>query len=43
VGKKILFKNAVKSITNGVTELAYFEENDLENILESQFDLKIKS
>ena len=43
VGKKILFKNAVKSITNGVTELVYFEENDLENILESQFDLKIKS
>lgn len=40
-GKKILFKNAVKSVTNGATELISFENDQLENILESEFNLKV--
>jgi N-hydroxyarylamine O-acetyltransferase len=41
VGKKILFKNAVKSVTNGVTEIIPFEDHQLGNILETVFNLKL--
>jgi N-hydroxyarylamine O-acetyltransferase len=40
LGKKILFKNSVKSITNGKTEIVSFEEEDLKTILASEFNLK---
>ncbi|MTH14529.1 arylamine N-acetyltransferase [Flavobacterium sp. LC2016-01] len=40
LGKKILFKNSVKSIINGKTEIAYFEDNDLKTVLENEFSLK---
>jgi N-hydroxyarylamine O-acetyltransferase len=40
-GKKIVFKNAVKSVTNGETEIVSFEGDQLESILESEFNLKI--
>jgi N-hydroxyarylamine O-acetyltransferase len=43
LGKKILFKNSIKSVTNGTSEIVSFEENQLENILESEFNLKIQS
>jgi N-hydroxyarylamine O-acetyltransferase len=41
-GKKIVFKNAVKSVTNGATEIVSFEDDQLESILESEFNLKLK-
>jgi N-hydroxyarylamine O-acetyltransferase len=41
LGKKILFKNSVKSVTNGVTELVSFEEDQLASILDSEFGLKL--
>ncbi|MNX40245.1 N-hydroxyarylamine O-acetyltransferase [compost metagenome] len=42
LGKKIVFKNAVKSVTNGTTEIVSFEDDQLESILESEFNLKLK-
>ncbi|MBF4519299.1 arylamine N-acetyltransferase [Flavobacterium sp. ANB] len=41
LGKKILFKNSIKTVTNGITEIVSFEENQLENILETEFNLKV--
>ena len=43
LGKKILFKNSVKSVTNGVSEITSFEDNQLKNILTSEFNLNLKS
>lgn len=43
LGKKILFKNSVKSVTNGITEIVSFEDDQLENILASEFHLKLQS
>jgi N-hydroxyarylamine O-acetyltransferase len=43
LGKKILFKNALKSVTNGTSEIVSFEDAQLENILASEFDLKLDS
>lgn len=43
LGKKILFKNSIKSIINGKNELVSFEEKDLKSILETEFNLKLKS
>ena len=40
LGKKILFKNSIKSVINGVTEVVSFEEEKLKAILESEFKLK---
>ncbi|WP_456315526.1 arylamine N-acetyltransferase family protein [Pseudomonas shirazensis] len=40
LGKKILLKNAVKSVTNGVIEVTSFEDDKLSNILETEFNLK---
>jgi N-hydroxyarylamine O-acetyltransferase len=40
VGKKILFRGSVKSIVNGETESYSFEENEYENILAGEFNLK---
>jgi N-hydroxyarylamine O-acetyltransferase len=41
LGKKILFKNSIKSVTNGTAEVVSFEEEQLESILKSEFNLKI--
>lgn len=41
LGKKILLKNAVKSVKNGVTEIISFEDNQLNSILETEFNLKV--
>ncbi|MFB3387167.1 arylamine N-acetyltransferase [Flavobacterium sp. LAR06] len=43
LGKKILSKNSLKSVTNGVTELLSFEDEQLETILVSEFNLKVQS
>ena len=43
LGKKILSKNSLKSVTNGITELLSFEDEQLENILVSEFNLKVQS
>ncbi|SHL84406.1 arylamine N-acetyltransferase family protein [Flavobacterium saccharophilum] len=43
LGKKILSKNSLKSVTNGITELLSFEDEQLENILVSEFNLKVES
>lgn len=41
LGKKIVFKNAVKSVTNGVTEVIPFEDDQLDNLLKTEFNLSI--
>lgn len=41
LGKKIVFKNAVKSVTNGVTEIIPFEDNQLDTLLKTEFNLSI--
>lgn len=41
LGKKILFKNSIKSVTNGITEIISFEDNQLDTILETEFNLKV--
>ncbi|KUJ59865.1 hypothetical protein AR687_21190 [Flavobacteriaceae bacterium CRH] len=41
LGKKILLKNSIKSVTNGVTEIISFEDNQLDAILEKEFNLKV--
>lgn len=41
LGKKIVFKNAVKSVTNGVTEIIPFEDHQLDSILKTEFNLSI--
>jgi N-hydroxyarylamine O-acetyltransferase len=41
LGKKILLKNSIKFVTNGVTEIISFEDNQLETILEKEFNLKV--
>jgi hypothetical protein len=40
LGKKILFRGFVKSIANGITESYSFEENECDNILATEFNLK---
>ncbi len=40
LGKKILFKNSVKSVSNGKSEIISFEDEDLKTILETEFHLK---
>jgi N-hydroxyarylamine O-acetyltransferase len=40
LGKKILFRNAIKSIANGETETYTFENEDYEAILNKEFNLK---
>ncbi|MBF4505576.1 arylamine N-acetyltransferase [Flavobacterium sp. JLP] len=40
-GKKILFKNAIKSVNNGITEIISFEDDQLNTILETEFNLKV--
>jgi N-hydroxyarylamine O-acetyltransferase len=42
LGKKILSKNSLKSVTNGISEIASFEDDQLQNILESEFNLKLE-
>jgi N-hydroxyarylamine O-acetyltransferase len=41
LGKKILSKNSLKSLTNGVAEIISFEDDQLNTILETEFNLKI--
>jgi len=41
LGKKIVFKNAVKSVTNGVTEVIPFEDDQLDTLLKTEFNLSI--
>lgn len=41
LGKKIVFKNAVKSVTNGVTEVIPFEDDQLDTLLKTEFNLNI--
>lgn len=41
LGKKIVFKNAVKSVKNGVTEIIPFEDHQLDSILKTDFNLSI--
>lgn len=41
LGKKILLKNSLKSVTNGKSEVISFEDEELKKILESEFGLKI--
>lgn len=41
LGKKIVFKNAVKSVTNGVTEIIPFEDDQLNTLLKTEFNLSI--
>lgn len=43
LGKKILTKNSLKSVTNGLAELVSFEDDQLESILVSEFNLKVPS
>ena len=40
-GKKILFKNAIKSVTNGDTEIIPFEDHQLNNLLKTEFNLMV--
>lgn len=40
-GKKILFKNSIKSVTNGITEIIPFEDDQLNGILATEFNLKV--
>ena len=40
-GKKILSKNSLKSVTNGITEIISFEDNQLDTVLETEFNLKV--
>ncbi|PSL50373.1 N-hydroxyarylamine O-acetyltransferase [Chitinophaga niastensis] len=40
LGKKILFRGFIKSIANGKTESYSFEENEYDNILAMEFNLK---
>jgi len=41
LGKKILSKNSLKSLTNGIAEIIPFEDDQLNTILETEFNLKI--
>ncbi|MDR6761304.1 N-hydroxyarylamine O-acetyltransferase [Flavobacterium sp. 2755] len=41
LGKKILFKNVIKSVKNGVTELIPFEDDQLNTLLKTEFNLKV--
>ena len=40
-GKKILSKNSLKSVTNGIAEIISFEDNQLDTVLETEFNLKV--
>ena len=41
LGKKILAKNSLKSVINGIAEMNSFEDDQLEDILKSEFNLKL--
>ena len=41
LGKKILSKNSLKSVTNGIAEIISFEDDQLDAILETEFNLKV--
>ena len=41
-GKKILLKNSIKTVHNGKSEVVSFEENQLNTILEKEFNLKLE-
>jgi len=40
-GKKILVKNSLKSVINGKSEVISFEDDQLDTILETEFNLKV--
>ena len=40
-GKKILLKNSLKSVINGKSEVISFEDDQLDTILETEFNLKV--
>ncbi|WPO77577.1 arylamine N-acetyltransferase family protein [Flavobacterium sp. KACC 22761] len=40
LGKKILFKNSIKSVISGKTEIISFEDENLKSVLETEFNLK---
>lgn len=40
-GKKILIKNAVKSVINGVSSITSFQDSELDTVLETEFSLKL--
>ncbi|MET0943863.1 MAG: arylamine N-acetyltransferase, partial [Flavobacterium sp.] len=42
LGKKILSKNSLKVMTNGVSEIISFEDDQLENILITEFNLRLE-
>lgn len=42
LGKKILSKNSLKVMTNGVSEIFSFEDSQLNNILETEFNLRLE-
>ena len=42
LGKKILSKNSLKVITNGVSEIFSFEDSQLNTILETEFNLRLE-
>jgi N-hydroxyarylamine O-acetyltransferase len=42
LGKKILSKNSLKVMTNGASEITSFEDSQLDIILETEFNLKLK-
>jgi len=41
LGKKILSKNSLKSVVNGIAEIITFEDDQLDTILETEFNLKV--
>ncbi|MBP4138647.1 arylamine N-acetyltransferase family protein [Flavobacterium geliluteum] len=41
LGKKMLFKNAIKSVTNGTSEIVSIEKDQLPTILETEFNITI--
>jgi N-hydroxyarylamine O-acetyltransferase len=41
LGKKMLFKNEIKSVTRGVSEIVSFEKDQLHNILATEFNITI--
>ena len=43
LGKKILSKNSLKVITNGISEIFSFEDDQVDTILETEFNLKLQS
>ncbi|MDR7370529.1 arylamine N-acetyltransferase [Flavobacterium aquidurense] len=42
LGKKILSKNSLKVMSNGVSEIFSFEDSQLNNILETEFNLRLE-